>query len=303
MSHFIQYYEMSTVFDSPYKIVRVFLGQLVVVMFLFYSGYGILESVKRRGTDYIKAFPVNRFLKTLLHLDLAVMLFFILNLAMGKAMTVEKVLLSLLGWKNLGNSNWFMFTILILYFAVYLAFMVFKKHRVAALVLTTVLTVVYMVIMRRVLDMAAYWYNTALCLPLGLWYSQYKDKISALVMKNNITYLLTVAITAAVFAFAHLNKREFWVYLVWTLSFTLLVVFITMKINLGNKALMWLGNHVFSVYMLQRIPMIIFENVEVISSNRYIYFCLSFAITVLLAELFDRGTGALDKLLFTKKKR
>lgn len=301
MSHFIQYYEMSTVFDNPYKFVRVFLGQLVVVMFLFYSGYGIYESVKRKGTDYIKSFPTNRVLKTLLHLDLAVMLFFILNLITGKPMTVEKVLWSLIGWKNIGNSNWFMFTILVLYLVIYLAFMIFKKHKVFALVFTTVLTFGYIAIMRHGFELAAYWYNTSLCLPLGLWYSFFKEKIEKIVMKNNITWFITTALCAAVFLFCHLHKREFGIYLLWTLSFTLLVVFVTMKVELGNKALYWLGNHVFSVYILQRLPMSVFDSIEAISSNRYLFFILSFVVTVIISEIFDRATGALDKVLFKKR--
>ncbi len=301
MSHFIQYYEMSTVFDNPYKLVRTFLGQLVVVMFLFYSGYGIYESVKRKGTDYIKSFPTQRVLKTLLHLDLAVMLFFILNLITGKAMTIEKVLWSLIGWKNIGNSNWFMFTILVLYIVIYVAFMIFKKHKVLALVFTTVLTVVYIIIMREGFKLAAYWYNTSLCLPLGLWYSFFKEKIEKFVMKNNITWFITTAVCAAIFIFCHLNKREFAIYLLWTITFTLLIIFVSMKVELGNKALAWLGNHVFSVYILQRLPMSVFDSIEAISSNRYLFFVLSFAVTVILAEIFDRTTGALDKVLFKKR--
>lgn len=301
MSHFIQYYEMSTVFDNPYKVVRLFLGQLVVVMFLFYSGYGIFESVKRKGTDYIKTFPTNRVLKTLLHLDLAVMLFCIFNLITGKEMTLEKVLWSLIGWKNIGNSNWFMFTILVLYIVIYVAFMLFKKHKVAALIFTTALTFAYIAIMRHVFELAAYWYNTSLCLPLGLWYSFFKDKIEAFVMKNNIIYLVTTAVVTAAFILCHLNKREFGVYILWTITFTLLVVLITMKVNFGNKILYWLGNHVFSVYILQRLPLSVFNEIEAISSNRYLFFVLSFGVTAILAELFERATGALDKVIFKKK--
>ena len=301
MSHFIQYYPVSDAYDTPYKAVRLFLGQLVVVMFLFYSGYGIYESVKKKGSGYIKSFPVNRFLKTLLHLDIAVLLFVIRNLIMDKPMKLANVLWSFIGWKNIGNSNWFMFTILILYFAVYLSFLIFRKKNVWALVLTTVLTIVYVVVMANVIKVANYWYNTALCLPLGMWYSFLKDRIEAGVMKNNIIYHITLAATFGLFMLTHYNKRPLTVYIFWTLLFCLVVVFVTMKVSFGNKALYWLGNHVFSVYILQRLPMSVFYEIEPIASNRYIFFILSFGVTVILAELFDRSMAALDKVLFTKK--
>lgn len=40
-------------------------GQLIVVMFLFYSGYGVMESVRSKGTAYIKSIPFKRVLSTL----------------------------------------------------------------------------------------------------------------------------------------------------------------------------------------------------------------------------------------------
>lgn len=303
MSHFLQYYKMSGPFDVLYKEIRLFLGQLVVVMFLFYSGYGIYESIKRKGTSYVKSFPKNRVLKTLFHLDLAILIFFIRNLIMDIEMTVPKVLLSLIGWTSIGNSNWFMFAILVLYIIVYVAFLVFKKNKVLGIVATTALTVVYIILMKEFSGMDAYWYNTVLCLPLGMWYSCLKDKINAVMMKNDIIYLAITAVVAAVFLLVHNNKRELPVYILWTIMFTLLVVFGTMKVNLGNKVLYWLGNHVFSVYILQRLPMALFAKIDFIAAEREYFFVLSFAATVILAELFDRGTGALDKLIFDRKKR
>lgn len=301
MSHFIQYCPPVDAYDAPYKAVRLFLGQLVVVMFFFYSGYGIYESIKRKGTSYIKTFPVNRFLKTLLHLDIAILIFVIRNIIMGIPMTFVNVLLSFIGWKSVGNSNWFMFTVLILYFAVYLSFIIFKKNNVASLLLSTVLCIVYIVVMANWVQSANYWYNTALCLPLGLWYSYFKDKIELGVMKNDITYHITLFATFGLFMLAHFNKLPLTIYICWTLLFTLLVIFITMKVNFGNKVLYWLGNHVFSVYILQRLPLSVFNEIEAISSNRYLFFVLSFGVTAILAELFDRATGALDKVLFKKR--
>ena len=40
------------------------LGQLIVVMFLFYSGYGVCESIRKKGSGYVRSFPKNRVLKS-----------------------------------------------------------------------------------------------------------------------------------------------------------------------------------------------------------------------------------------------
>lgn len=74
-SHFCSY----VVFEKWYDVFLLqychWLGQLMVLPFLFYSGYGIFESVKKKGISYIKEFPKKRILKILLHFDLAVLLF------------------------------------------------------------------------------------------------------------------------------------------------------------------------------------------------------------------------------------
>lgn len=303
MSHFLQYYTPIDSYDMQYKEIRLFLGQLVVVMFFFYSGYGIYESVKRKGTGYIKSFPVHRILKTLLHLDLALLLYFIRNLIMGVHMKPAQVLLSLFGWDCIGNSNWFMFAVLLLYVAVYLSFMVFRKQNFLALVATTVLTGVYVILMHKFSGKEQYWYNTVMCLPLGMYYSFFKEKINSIIMKNNIVYHGILVAVFAAFMYAHYNKLPFVIYTMWTLLFTLLVVLVTMKVNIGNKILYWLGNHVFSVYILQRFPMAIFRRFDEIASNRYLFFILSLVATVIMSELFDRGTAALDKVLFDRKKK
>lgn len=300
LSHFTQYYQMSTTFDNPYKWLKGNSGQLVVVMFLFYSGYGIYESVKRKGTDYIKTFPKNRCLKTLFHLDVAVIIYLIFDLIIGEKVTLVNFLLSLVAWKGIGNSNWFMFAVIVQYILVFIAFMVFRKKRVPALILVTLLSVVYIIVMKDLKQ--SWWYNTALCLPLGMWFSYFKDGIQKIVMKNNITYIAASALFAAIFLVGYLKRREFVFYEIWMLAFAILVVLLTMKVSLGNKALEWLGNHVFSVYILQRIPMIIFKDVPSVFGNRYIYFAVCFVITVVISELFDRLMGVADKKLFAKKK-
>lgn len=302
MSHFTQYYEMTTAFDEPYKEIKNYLGQLVVTMFLFYSGYGIFESVKKRGSGYIMSFPKNRFLKVLLHLDIAIVIFLIFDLITGYEVKPLQVLLSLIGWDSIGNSNWFMFTVLALYVVIYLAFLVCRKNNALAITLTTIITVIYIVIMIKYKD--AYWYNTALCLPAGMWYSFFKEKIEKFVMKNNTRYILSALVCFAIFAVSSkLSENSLIAYEIWSIAFSLLIVLLTMKVNFGNKVLMWLGNHVFSVYMLQRLPMIALGNFDIITSNPYHYFLLSLIITVIISELFDRLTGIIDKNLFSKNKK
>ena len=120
ISHAIPYllrcgYEFDAIGDNTLRSIQIHMGQLVVVMFLFYSGYGIGESYKKKGVNYVQQMPVHRILTTLLNFDVAVLFFIIACLILSVPLTVKQCLLSFLAWDSVGNSNWYIFCILICY--------------------------------------------------------------------------------------------------------------------------------------------------------------------------------------------
>lgn len=85
LSHIWGYTDFSHPYlDGSYqRFIRGRLGQCIVTMFLFYSGYGVMESVKRKGEMYIRAFPAQRILKVLLQFEGAIALFWLYRYVTG----------------------------------------------------------------------------------------------------------------------------------------------------------------------------------------------------------------------------
>lgn len=98
------------------------IGQLIVVSFLFYSGYGIMESIKKKGMSYVRTIPTRRFAKVWYHFAIAVALYIPCGLYVGRNMTLSDILLAFTGWTSIGNSNWYVFDTLILYLILFVAF-------------------------------------------------------------------------------------------------------------------------------------------------------------------------------------
>ena len=73
--HFSQYVQYTSVLSYPFEVLGRWLEQLIVVPFLFYSGFGIAESVKKKGYAYIRNMPVRRILNVLFQFDIVVILF------------------------------------------------------------------------------------------------------------------------------------------------------------------------------------------------------------------------------------
>lgn len=287
--------------DEAAKWLANALGQLIVTLFLFYSGYGIGEAVKSKGGAYVKRFPAHRIGKTLLHFDLALVLYLVLGLCLGNTYSPTTVLLSLVGWESLGNSNWYIFAIVSLYVVTYLSFLCFPRHPRRAALLVTVLTVVYMVLMRKY--RFSWWYDTALCYPLGLWFSLYKAPVQRFVTKTNAVWAACFGGTCAAFVAVYLVKSAWFpLEFVCGLLFCAVAVLLTLKITVSNLLLIWSGQHLFELYILQRLPMILFFRLGIATWNPYVYVALCTLVTILLAIAFPYITRRADHVIFRKNK-
>ena len=119
-------------------------------MTAFYSGYGVMLSIDKKGGNYIKSIPKNRVFKVLLHFDIAVLLYLVLKMILKDySFTVKQVLLSLIAWDSLENPNWYIFAIVLLYLFTYISFMVFKNKKHFALILNFILICSYVIVMHK----------------------------------------------------------------------------------------------------------------------------------------------------------
>ena len=78
-NHFSQYITLTNKIDIVLlNIITQKIEQLMVTTFLFFSGYGIFEQIKKRK-DYIKNFFKNRFIKVYIPFALAIIIYIIMN--------------------------------------------------------------------------------------------------------------------------------------------------------------------------------------------------------------------------------
>ncbi len=302
-THFSQYVKLGGIYDRPYLSLQKHLNQMVVSMFWFYSGYGMMEATLRKGFGYVKGIPVKRFFTVLLNFDIAIGLFLIVGWFLGKTYDIKIILWSLIGWKSVGNSNWYIFAVLVLYVIYFLAFFCLRwmeKRRelgcyIGAILLTA--GAVGFVYFQMKLGRPGYAYNTIVLLPLGCWYSLLKKPIEKMVMHNDYTYAFAAMCMVFAYCVSFVYRWQHGIegYTVWAVSFTLMVVLLTMKISFCNPVLVWFGNHVFSIYILQRIPMMILQ--QRLVNHKYMYLIMVMVSTIFIAMVFDYLTGKLSSFI------
>ena len=128
------------------------------------------------------------------------------------------------------------------------------------------------------------WYDTVLCYSCGMCLSIYQNMFYKCfndwpAYTCGIICILLFQALSYKFGYCFLLRE------LALISFSILVVMVTMKIGVSNPFLKFCGEHLFGIYIMQRIPMIIFEKLNL---HVYLYFVLCFMVTMVLAVVFDR---------------
>ncbi len=233
-------YRFSSIGDGILLWIIGHLGQLVVVMFLFYSGYGIGESYKKKGQDYVKGFPRRRILTILLNFDVAIVAFLLLGLLLGTLLTARQVLLSFVGWESVGNSNWYIFVIVLCYLFSYLSMRLSSHLPVGRERLMVILQFLlcFVAIAWLSQEKEKWWYNTMMCYPMGFLYSVYKAPIETFLRKHYWSSCVVLLMLLLGLLLCPADRLGL-TYNGLSIVFAMLVVMLTMKVRIGNPALRW----------------------------------------------------------------
>lgn len=272
-------------YDLTFSFINGNLGQLIVSSFLFYSGYGVFESIKNKGDEYVKGFPRKRILNTLLNFDVAVLAFAFMDILLNIKFTTSQFLLSFIAWDSIYNSNWYIFCILICYVFTYIVVYIFGKGKKAMWYL---LGLSFLYVLLLSLCKPIHWYSTILTYWGGCAFSFHKEKIDMFLKKR---YYLSFSLLIILLIILHLFPEKSCFGIIYnckSIVFAVVIVMITMKVKISNRPLIWLGIHLFPIYIYQRIPMILLKKLELFSiiDYKYTYIAICAIITILIAELY-----------------
>lgn len=272
-----------TMWDNLLFEVDVYVKQLLVVPFLFYSGYGVTLAIKRKGGAYVNKMPINRFLPTLINFDVAVFFFLLMNIIMGFELD-GKTILAFTGWESIGNSNWYIFCILICYFLSWVSYKLFgvSKRMILALWIGILIYTAIMWFFK-----GHWWYDTIYAYGAGACFAWWKDK-AEIQMKKHYWTLLVVSLFGF-FVFYNAPNLFSIAADVTAVFFSALVVLLTCKVKMQSYVLAWSGNKLFPLYIYQRLPMVVLSTIAggaFMNEYRYLYIICCFAISLFIASMF-----------------
>ncbi len=297
LTHCSEYISFSGPADSLYRHFQNFHNQWIVAAFLAFSGYGVMSQMVKYGDAYLAQYPKNRLAKTLFNFDIAVLIYLLVNFVLGIQYSAIEIVGSFVGITSVGNSNWYIFAILVMYLVSYLSACLFRKNSVDQAVGVTVGAVIYIVIM-QLFDMPSRFLSTILCYPAGVWLCVYKKQICVLFKKYSVA---SIGVIAVVLLATYKLRYNDYIMNLSSVFFVFAIAYFNVYFVIKSKILEFAGKHAFSIYILQRIPMIIFEHYGFMKEHRYVFVILALIITIIISVLFDRLIKKVDDQLFAKK--
>lgn len=291
-SHSTQYWPLSScVLDNVYRHIQNIHNQWVVTTFLAFSGYGVMRQIMNNSEDYLKTYPYKRLLKTFINFDIAVVLYWIVSFLLGIHYNFIVVIGSLFGITSVGNSNWYIFAILVLYIFSYIAALIFQDNYNKQVLAVLFFTVIYIILM-WFLGFEMRFYSTVMCYSLGAFLALYKEQIIGEFHDKKLIALFPMALVILITYKLRFNTI---IMNISSMFFVLVVVWFLCFFKVNSRIFYFLGKHAFSIFIMQRIPGMIFCEIIGDTVNKYFIICADLLITIGVALLYDKVLCYVDK--------
>lgn len=295
--------------DKAFNVVNDWFGQIVVVLLLFLSGYGVMYSLDKKES-YLKTFLRKRVFITWLNFVLVVIIYLIVQSILGVTYQPIHLLKALIGLESVGNSNWYIFCILYLYVSTYVSFFlsthILKIKKIQYCLGTLgvfVLVVLYIVIFRYILQAITVWYDSIFCYLLGMLFYFVSEKMYKFIVGTPVYPVLAIMLPIIYILNEVCRNVVEYNYLVYFNTKAILVIawilVINAKYQIHNRWLYWCGENLFWIYILHRISFIILNAIGV--TNLYLYLVVASVITVVLVVCIAPIINYLDRMIIKKE--
>ncbi|MDO5450166.1 MAG: hypothetical protein Q4F30_04655 [Akkermansia sp.] len=283
------------------------LVQCIVCTYFFYSGYGIMLSLQKKGRLYLRQLLTRRFAGLYVRFGFAAAAVCMME-ALIWGNFLERGLKFLYTMVGCG-SWWFIVMSLVLYLLTWLSFSVVgfsperpRRSLVAILILSILVAVVVSLMFPY---KPTWWLDTEWCFPAGMLYALYGHRLEFLLNKSRLPALVwgLLLVSASLWALHHfrLFAKFFgwlsgialggWAGIHYTSAlacfFALGVTWIFASVTWSRvpRPLVWLGQNAFYLFLFQYVPMKLFRDFGISASHPRLSILLAFILAIGLAAL------------------
>ncbi len=304
LSHIGGYMDMPTG-DVMLRDTVTFIGQCMVATFFFFSGYGIMASLKHKGRVYGMTLLRRRLPFLWFHFAVAVLIFVAVQYPLGVIYPLQRILGAIVAWDSVGNSNWFIGVTFIAYLFISLSYILWhKRGNLCVVASVAILFCVFIELISRL--KAGYWVDTCLCIPAGMLFCELREKAELLLryIPLPVWCIGVLLLIAGLLIYRNpISCMRYYVMNIGAILFAMGVLFACSGITLKRKTvfLCWSGGPaLFFLYIFQRIPMILGAHWGWQTSSPYLYELFCITASILIAWLCTKIFAVVDRFLIAR---
>lgn len=277
-------------------------GPLIVALFFFYSGYGLLYSYIHKK-DYMKNFIVKRIPSIYIPFVSANFLYLMFHICiLGTTYSPVSFIKCLLGINLVNGIFWYIWILLLFYVIFYVLFTSFSLKK--AMYSMTIFIVGFIVTLASTKGMGNYWYISSPAFIVGIFVC-FKEREVVQFIKKHYIFFLPNILFVTIFCLMYILgiKISFGNMWIWhsvnlgiTVVLSFLLITILLKCRIENFILSFLGMISLELYLLHPLIIDVLTNMGVAQHDPYLFLLLALEISIIVAYLIH----LLNKLFIKK---
>lgn len=274
-------------------VVFLYVGNLAVGVFFFYSGYGLMNSLQNKD-KYLNNFILKRLPNILIPFWMGNLIYLLFSIIIYKqSYNLSNLLLLLSGFTLINAHTWYIIAILIFYISFYLSFKYFETKK--AILCVAFSNVIYYLIC-YLIGKGVFFYNSCFLFVLGIIWAYKYESITSFFRKKYYVKLSIIFVLFSIFKkfeyTFNLYTPEICVKLVSpffgnlaSIAFVVICILFMMKLKIVNSINKFLGEISLELYIIHGLFLYYFYTVDIIHNvNRY-YFIFTITVSIILAYI------------------
>lgn len=264
------------------------IGYLSVAVFFFLSGYGLQKS-HMNSPQYRERFLSRRLPSVLLPYLVVTGLYWLMNSAFGRIFSIKDIFLRLLDGDPIASYSWYVVTILLFYIAFWLMMRLCGDHYKRMLLCGLAWELLYTAFCIKI-GYGFWWYNASQLLIVGMFWAVFENRILNVLKRlypllfpiTGICFLLSFACAETLPSLLLPGENSLLFTALAAILFPICVLFFTLKFQVGNRILNFLGNLSLEIYLLHGL----FIEIPMPIQNEFLWCCSVLICTIACASVF-----------------
>lgn len=271
--------------DGRFFHVMNHFGYLLVAVFFFLSGYGLMIQFAKKGKEYLKTIWKNRILYFSIILFFDTLLYIIFRCLNGESFSLQRIVLSFVSGHLLAGSSWYLVVQIYFYVFFWLSFNFSKKRKWGIFCL--LLCIVLLDIIFVSLNYPSFWCFSNIAFIIGVFWANYKSIINKILNKFYWLTLFLVFFSFVLFSMAPFfipSKNTYFIFRIISAPiFSIFIIVVLKKIYFTGK--LWATVNIISleIFLIHVLIYSIFRSNFINVKNDFIWSSLTLIFTIIMS--------------------